>query len=134
MADFLGKMKDSLNKGVATISTGSKNVIEKTKINSFISTFEEEKKQLLEALGNKIYTYSINNGGDIPREEIENLLHEISKRIEQIAEQNKKLEELDSEMKKVTGKSVEGLTVECECGYENSINSVFCAKCGRRIG
>ena len=32
MADFFDKMKDGFNKGVATVSTGSKTMIEKIKL------------------------------------------------------------------------------------------------------
>ena len=34
MADFFDKLRDGVNKGVATVSTGSKTVLEKSKINS----------------------------------------------------------------------------------------------------
>ena len=71
MADFFDRVKDGLNKGVATVSTGSKTVLEKTKINTIIKKLEDEKKQLSEILGNKIYNYSLSNPGlDVPLSEI----------------------------------------------------------------
>ena len=57
MADFFDKMKDGFNKSVATVSTGSKTMLEKTKINAVIKSLEDEKKQLAEILGNKIYKF-----------------------------------------------------------------------------
>jgi hypothetical protein len=43
MADIFDKLKSGLNKGVASVSTGSKTLIEKAKINSRIKTLEDEK-------------------------------------------------------------------------------------------
>ena len=70
MADFLDKVKTGFNKGVATVSTGSKNMIEKTKINTVIKTLEDEKKQLIEILGNKVFAFCTDTEyGDIRRSE-----------------------------------------------------------------
>ena len=47
MADFLNKVKLGFNKGVAAVGEGSKNLMEKAKINSVIGTAEGEKKSFL---------------------------------------------------------------------------------------
>lgn len=133
MADFFDKMKDGFNKGVATVSTGSKTMIEKTKLNSVIKTLEDEKKQLLEILGNKIYNFCAENPeGDIPRDNVASFCDEIDKRKEQIEMQKKKIEELDAEMNQVIGGS-SGLPSVCSCGHENAPGAKFCAKCGNRL-
>ena len=46
MADFFTKVKDGLNKGVATVSTGSKTMIEKTKVDSVINSLEDILQQI----------------------------------------------------------------------------------------
>lgn len=71
MADIFDKMKMGLNKGVATISTGSKTVVEKTKINSIISNLENDKKRQCEAMGMKIFEfYAQNPDTDFPNSEM----------------------------------------------------------------
>lgn len=132
MADFFDKVKDSVNKGIATVSTGSKTMIEKTKINSIIKTLEDEKRQLAEIAGNKVITYcNAHTEGDIPRSEIASIFNEVMLRNEQIALHQQRIAELDSEMEQVRGAS--NLGGFCSCGYENSSGAKFCAKCGNKL-
>lgn len=132
MADFFDRLKDGINKGVATVSTGSKTVIEKTKINTVIKGLEDEKKQLAEILGNKVHKFCMETTeGDIPREECIKISQEIVIRDQQIALQRQKIEELDAEMNQVRGAgSYVGATVTCVCGHPNALGAKFCAKCG----
>ena len=133
MADFLDKVKDSLNKGVATVSTGSKTMLEKSKINSIIKTLEDEKRQLTEIAGNKVVAFcSANAEGDIPRSEIISIYNEIMARNEQIAIHQQRIAELDSEMDQVRGGS--NLGGFCPCGHENIPGAKFCARCGNKLG
>lgn len=136
MADFFDKMKDGFNKSVATVSTGSKTMIEKTKINTVIKGLEDEKKQLAEILGNKIHKFCLENAeGDIPRDEVISICNEITARNEQIEVQKKKIEELDAEMNQVMGNSSNGnMTNICQCGHANAAGAKFCAKCGSKLG
>ncbi len=136
MADFFDKMRDGFNKSVATVSTGSKTMIEKTKIHTVIKGLEDEKKQLAEILGNKIHQFCLDNAdGDIPRDEVISICNEITLRNEQIELQKKKIEELDAEMSQVMGNSsgISGTNI-CKCGYENTAGAKFCAKCGSKLG
>ena len=135
MADFLGMVKHGINKSVATVSTGSKNMVEKTKLNSCIKTFEDEKKQLLEVLGNKIFNFVVANPeSDIPMAEVHDICAEIYSRNEQIAECKVKIDELDAEMDKVKGTSINNIPLVCTCGQQNVPGAKFCAKCGTRLG
>lgn len=132
MADFFDKLKEGVNKGVATVSTGSKNMIEKSKINSVIKTLTDEKKQLSEILGTKVYNYMLSNDGDIPRSEISSLCTEISNRIKQINEQRAKLEQLEEEMDKIVG-TTNVSTGTCSCGHQNKPGAKFCSACGKKL-
>lgn len=132
-ADFFGKMKDSMSKGIATVSTGSKTMVEKSKINSIIKTLEDEKKQLAEIAGNKVIAYCMANAeGDIPRSEVLSICNEIVARNEQIAAHQQRIAELDSEMEQVRGGS--NLGGICPCGHENAPGAKFCARCGNKLG
>lgn len=135
MADFFEKMKDGFNKGVATVSTGSKMMLEKTKINAVIKNLEDERKQLAEILGNNIHTFCSEHAeGDIPREEVISICNEITARNQQIEVQKKKIEELESEMNQVMGNFAASDAVNvCRCGHENAAGAKFCAKCGSKL-
>lgn len=133
MADFFDKVKDGFNKGVATVSTGSKNMIEKTKINTCIKSLTEEKKQLLELLGNKVYNYFKENPeGDLPREEAAGFCNEIANRFAAIEEQKAMLEALDAEMEQIRG-TANNISKVCGCGHENAAGAKFCSKCGTKL-
>ena len=135
MADFFDKMKDGFNKGVATVSTGSKTMIEKTKINTIIKGLEDEKKRLAEVLGNKVYNFCLENAEcDVPRDAVISICNEITARNEQIEVQKKKIEELDAEMNQVMGNSSNSNLINiCQCGHANSAGAKFCAKCGNKL-
>lgn len=134
MADFFGKIADGFNKGVATVSTGSKNMIEKSKINTCIKNLENEKKQLIELLGNKVYTYCKNIPDcDIPRDIVQSFCDEIDSRMAQVEMQKAKALELDAEMEQVKGTNVSNIAILCSCGHENASTSKFCAKCGTKL-
>lgn len=134
MADFFGKIADGFNKGVATVSTGSKNMIEKSKINTCIKNLEDEKKQLLELLGNKIYMYCKDvPENDIPREIVADFCNEIDNRLAQMEAQRAKYAELDAEMSQVRGAGANAISKLCPCGHENAAGAKFCAKCGNKL-
>ena len=133
MADFLGKVMDSMNKGIATMSTGSKTMVEKSKLNSIIRSLEDEKRQLAEITGNKVIAYCYANPqGDIPRSEIASIFNEIVSRNEQIAAHQQRIAELDTEMDQVRGGG--NLGGFCPCGHENAPTAKFCARCGNKLG
>ena len=135
MADFFEKMKDGFNKGVATVSTGSKTVLEKTKLNSIIKSLEDEKAQLAVILGNKVFAYCQENvDGDIPRAEVVDICGQIVSRNIQIEEHKKRIEELDTEMNQVMGPSSSNVTATCPCGHVNKPGAKFCVKCGNKLG
>ncbi|MBO5733875.1 MAG: zinc ribbon domain-containing protein [Clostridia bacterium] len=133
MADFFDKVKEGFNKNVAVMSTGSKNMIEKSKINTLIKNLEDEKKQLLELLGNKIYNFCKESPeGDIPRELVASFCNEVDGRLAQIEVQRARIAQLDAEMNQVRGGGapVGGGTKMCPCGHPNADTAKFCAKCG----
>lgn len=128
MADFFDKM-------IATVSTGSKTMVEKSKINAANKALEDEKKQLLEVLGNTVFNYMQEHAeGDIPRMEVVPLCNEIISRNYQIMENKKKVEELDAEMEKVKGAGASNIPTVCPCGLTNAPGAKFCARCGNKLG
>ena len=134
MADFMDTLKSGITKGVATVSTGSKNIVEKTKINTLIKNTENEIKELYGAIGSNVYNFCVNNAeGDIPRAEFISFCEEISVRYGQIQQYQAKIAELDAEMEQVMGNgsvNVGPAPITCKCGTVNAPGARFCASCG----
>lgn len=135
MADFLDKMISGINKGVATVSTGSKTMIEKSKINTVIKSLEDEKKELSSLLGNKVYKFCTENEeGDVPREDVISICNEITNRIRLIEEQKRRIIEIENEMNQVTGaRPAAPVGAVCTCGQPNAVGAKFCARCGKPL-
>lgn len=134
MADFFDKMIDGFSKGVASVSTGSKSMIEKTKINAVIKNIEDEKKQLAEILGNKVYQMCVNDPECvISKSDVIDICGQITLRNQQIEEQRKKIADLDAEMSQVRGNQPINVSSVCPCGYQNAPGAKFCAKCGNKL-
>ena len=132
MSNFFKKATDSLNKGVATVGANSKALLEKSKINSAISNLENERVQLVQLLGQNIYNmYKAENQLEV-KENIVNLIGEVDKRLELIAQQQELLKLVEQELNLVTGNSnpIMGHSLTCPCGHENPGDAKFCAGCG----
>lgn len=96
MSDFFERMKEGFNKGVTAVSTGSKTVIEKTKVIMAIKNLENDKSRLAESLGNHVYDYYMDNdGADIPRSFIADMCKEIALCEEQIKINKTKIEAME---------------------------------------
>jgi len=134
MSNFMDKIKTGFNKGVATVSTGSKNIIEKTKLSTLIKNLENEIKDLSANIGIKLYNWcALNSEGEIPREEFIPLFKEIAEKNEQIKMHKAKIAELDEEINQVIGSPSSANTLTCTCGQSNPSGSRFCAGCGKPL-
>ena len=132
MRGFLEKMTDSVGKGVATVGANSKALVEKTKVNSAISSLEADKKYLHLLLGQKVYELS-KAGQDIAADDgVQNFISEIDRHVELIKEQNEKLRRIDEEVAMVTygGAKPSQTETTCKCGNVSFAGSKFCEECG----
>jgi len=124
------KVLGGLNKGVATVGANSKAMVEKARIKTIISNLESERRQLTELLGAKVYEKCIESGETIVDENMANLIAEIGKRLDGIAEQQAAIKRIDEEVSMVTGS---GKAAVCQCGHFNLPHAKFCEKCGNML-
>ena len=124
MADLFDKMLVGINKGVTSVSEGSKNLMEKAKINTAISDAEKEKNKIAQQLGIQAYNLYL-NGTALPVE-LRNFCLEITDKNETIQALQKKLAELDNKEPSAGG-SV------CACGFVCRPGAHFCPKCGNAL-
>ncbi|MBE7024503.1 MAG: zinc ribbon domain-containing protein [Ruminococcaceae bacterium] len=122
MAEFFNRMLVGINKGVNSVSEGSKNMMEKAKLHTAISDAEKAKAKLAEQLGN--LTHSLHQSGTALPENLVPLCEEISAYVSQIAELKQRLDAMEPEKSAASG------TVCPACGTACRPDSKFCANCG----
>ena len=133
MAGFLDKVVVSINKGVNSVSDGSKTILEKAKINTQIQDIKKEQNQLYINLGKLIY--NLQTRGDIKIEECSSICDEIGardKKIKELEEAVNRMENLKSPNYSTNYEPAAG-GKKCVCGHINKPASKFCANCGKPI-
>lgn len=129
MADFFDKMLVGINKGVNSVSEGSKNMMEKAKINTSISDAEKDKKRIAEQLGALVY--DLHQNGEVLPEAVLTLCDQITERNNQIAALRQKLSAMEAA--KETPTVVGGGNFCPSCGAAVREGAKFCAKCGNAM-
>ena len=128
MADFFDKMLVGINKGVSSVSEGSKNMMEKAKINTSIGDAEKDKKRIAEQLGSLVY--DLHQKGEVFPEAVLAFCDEITEKNNQIAELKQKLSAM--EMPKEAPAPVAGSFCP-NCGTPVREGAKFCANCGNAM-
>ena len=138
MAGFFDKVVVGLNKGVNTVSEGSKLIVEKANLNTQIKDTEREKNRLLQNMGTLVYNLHAN--GEIEIEQCIGMCTEISAMDQKIMALQQQLQALEMPKTQPTQYSqtaapsapiVNG--VHCQCGFVNKEGAKFCAKCGQAL-
>lgn len=129
MADFFSKVKQGIGRGVATASVKSKEVLETTKIKSQIHGLEDQKKALLEELGNIVYTMSLK--GSFDEERLKTKCAAVAALDGQIKQKEEELKEVHLKAQEALGKP-KPIAV-CTCGEEIYESTKFCGKCGKKV-
>ena len=136
LANIFDKVVAGLNKGVNTVSEGSKLIVEKANINTKIGEFEKEKKRMLQNMGTLVYNLHINGEAEI--EQCVEMYAEIENVDRNIASLQNQLHNLETQKNQPVMQTVvpneqvaDGVT--CECGFVNKNGAKFCAKCGKNL-
>lgn len=131
MAGFLDKVVVGINRGVNSVSEGSKTFVEKAKINTQIQDLEREKNQLLINMGNLVYNLQINGEINIPQ--CVGICEEITRFNSSIKEQQEKLTAIEAQRGGYYDEynsAPQSGGVQCQCGFVNKPGAKFCSKCG----
>jgi len=129
MGDFFQKVKQGIGKGVTTASVKSKEVLETTKIKSQINGLAEQKKALLEELGNIMYTMFLKGGFD--EERVKTKCSAVAAVDDQIRQKEEELKEVHLKAQEALGRP-KPITV-CACGEAIYEGTKFCGKCGMKV-
>ena len=127
MAGFFDKVVDGINKGVSSVSEGSKNLVGKAKLNMQIQEMEGQKNKILQNIGSFVYNMAAEGTIDIPQ--CDEMCEEVAKINHKIAEIQEQIKNLDAP--KTQAAVVSGII--CSCGFTNVEGARFCAKCGNPL-
>lgn len=126
--NVFSKFKNELNKSVNTVSIKSKDMIEITKINNQIGSFQDQKRDKLSDLGAFAYYMFCNDG--ICIDELNQKCTEIKEIDNIVKTKNEQIEAIKNEQQELISK-VAGQT--CECGEIMAQGAMFCRKCGKKL-
>ncbi len=134
--DAFGKLKDSVNRGIATISVKTSSSLEKSKIKMQIDNLEGNIKRDLSSLGETVFAMWRDHGDN--NETVEKLCASIQGKRDEIAKLNEELAGIDERDSKILGTQKSAPTAPqplvCpNCGAEYEVPVRFCRKCGTKI-
>jgi len=135
----MATIKDKFSKGLTAINVKTNNFMEQNKINTYISTLEDEIKALKMQLGETLYTKWTTDEFEIAS--VEEVLERIKSKYAEIEVQKEKIEQILLEEQQILGTATEqpasneaAGTVFCgNCGTPSPANYKFCTKCGSAL-
>jgi hypothetical protein len=132
--DFFDKMKDGISKGIDTIGTKGKELMEDTQTQLQISSLRDKRRKALEDLG--ALAYALFLSGALADEGAKTVCETIGSLDQQIAAKQATLGQNRQEEKpQVSAASGAGSAlVKCECGADNAAGVKFCSACGKKLG
>jgi hypothetical protein len=127
--DFFDKMKDGISKGIDTISTKGKELMDDTQLQLQISSLRDKRRKALEDLG--ALAYALFQKGALADDGAKAVCATVADLDAQIAG---KLAELKHEPASAVVAAAPTALVRCECGAENAPGVKFCSSCGKKTG
>ena len=134
MADAFQKLKNSVNRGITTISVKTSSSFEKTTINTHIETVKNEIIKLTSKLGEDVYNGWLNGEESVLA--YSETLEEIKLKITEIDNLNGELKRIDERSNSILGvnnKEVAGPCFCPNCGTRYDSPVKFCRKCGNKM-
>jgi hypothetical protein len=130
--DFFDKMKDGISKGIDTIGTKGKELMEDTQTQLQISSLKDKRKKSLEELG--AVAYALFQKGALADEGVKAVCATIDSLDQQIAAKQELLAQSHQQDKPAATTGAGSALVKCACGAENAAGIKFCPSCGKQLG
>lgn len=126
---FLDKVKESFEKGVNTVSTKSKEMLDTSKLKRELDALQQQKNTALIELAETVHIGL--QKGDFNADQAK-------EKSDAIVELETKINEKEDEIQQVKLKAQEELEKvntdnNCECGTEIPPEAKFCPNCGKKI-
>ena len=134
--DTFNKIKNTVNRGITTISIKTSSSLEKSKIKTHIDTLEKEVQKLLLTTGENAYSIWIDNDTDY--HSLTDKFVVIKQKKAEIEQLRLELDSIDERDNQILGKNTEYAREDdpiiCpECGSKYIVTVKFCRKCGYKF-
>ncbi len=129
MADFLGKLGGSIDKGLKTISAKGKELVETAKLRAEIRDTEKAAEERFSKLGRRVF--EMLNKGHVTEDDLRADAAEITNLFRKINELNETIRQVEEE----AARSRHGAdAILCPgCRAPNRMGERFCASCGAAL-
>ncbi len=129
MTEFLDKIKENIGKGLTTVTTASKELIETSRLKGEIAAARRRRRELLEELGSIVFVMTSREAFDMER---------VREKCREVAGIDERIRDLEEAVRNVHLKAEEALgkkaaAAPCSCGAEIPEGSKFCGKCGKPV-
>lgn len=129
MADFFEKVKGGIDKGIKTVSSKGKELIETTKLKGEIKDVQNSIESRFQALGKKVF--EMLNRGALNEDELQADCKEITSLFKRVTELENAIKQVELEAMRTR---YGGDVIMCpKCGAHNKSDAKFCVSCGSPI-
>lgn len=132
MANFFDKMVVGINKGVNTVSEGSKLLVERAKLSTQLQEYEKERNAIYQNIG--VLVYNLQNSGEINICQSKGMFDEVTALNDKIETLAMKIRSLDANrVQNPYANTMPADGAVCSCGCTNLKGAKFCAVCGKKL-
>ncbi len=129
MAEILDKIRENIGKGLTTVTTASKELIETTRVKGEIAAARRRRRELLEELGSIVFVMASRDAFEMDR---------VREKCRAIAGLDERIRDLEESVRNVRPKPEEAVgtrtaAAPCSCGADIPEGSKFCGKCGKPV-
>ena len=133
MSDFFDKVKKGIDKGVATVTVKSKEVLETTQLRSQVKNLQEEKQRGVEELGNIAYTLYVQGKLEVAGERVRAKCSALAALDQKIRDKEEEIRRVQLKAQEALGKTSAPPLGVCACGAPVYEGTNFCGGCGKNV-
>ncbi|MCC8024830.1 MAG: zinc ribbon domain-containing protein [Clostridium sp.] len=135
---MLGKIKESIDKGLVSVSVKSGTYLETEKLKAKVNHVQDEIRSLKLEMGEKLYEQW--KSGNVEAAYIDMTCRTLKDKEEEILQYQKQIDEITLEKEKILGgenraeaaPALQG-GLQCSCGKVNVPGARFCKGCGKKL-
>lgn len=134
MVEFLDRLRKGLDKGVATVTVKSKEILETTQLRSQVKTLQDERQREIEELGNIVYTLHVQGKLKEGFERLEEKCKRVANLDQKIRDKEEEIRQVHLKAQDALGAAASPVLGECACGASIREGTKFCGGCGKPVG
>jgi NADH pyrophosphatase NudC (nudix superfamily) len=131
--DFFEAVKRGLERGVATVSVKSKEMLETTQLRSQVKALQEDRQRGLTELGNIVYTLHLQGKLDAEVELVRGRCEALATLDQKIRDKEDEIRRIQLQAQKALGAVAASPLAACDCGAPVYDGVKFCGGCGKNV-